>query len=308
MKSSEFVQKVKSVATDFKTLYVMGCWGAPLNEKNKTRYTTNNSYNQKEERKKMIMEASDDTFGFDCVCFVKGIMWGWNGDKDHIRGGAVYQSNGVPDTTIDRFLKECSDVSADFSSIEKGEFLYMDGHCGVYIGDGLAVECTPKWENKVQITAVGNIGKVDGYNTRTWEKHGKLSFIDYTPDIDDTPVQEDEISNSMPEEETEVEEMLYNIQITKNFSKGMTGDEVKKLQIRVAQISPEYESEMKSHSFSNGQFDGSFGPSMVKTIKKLQEEAGLTVTGSVDEATRELLNGSVLTLNKKIADVKKILE
>lgn len=201
MNAKEFVERVTAAATDFKTLYVMGCFGAPLNEKNKTRYITNNSYNRKEERTKMILAASDDTFGFDCVCFIKGIIWGWCGDKNHIRGGAVYQSNGVPDTTIDRFLSECTGVSDDFSNIEKGEFLYMDGHCGVYIGDGLAVECTPKWENGVQITAVGNIGAVDGYNARTWEKHGKLSFIDYMPDIADIPVQED---NSPSEEETPV--------------------------------------------------------------------------------------------------------
>lgn len=61
-----------------------------------------------------------------------------------------------------------------------GEAVWMSGHIGIYIGDGLAVECTPKWENKVQITAVGNIGSKAGYNTRTWTKHGKLPYVDYT--------------------------------------------------------------------------------------------------------------------------------
>ena len=35
-------------------------------------------------------------------------------------------------------------------------------------------------ENKVQITAVGNIGSKAGYNTRRWTKHGKLPYVDYT--------------------------------------------------------------------------------------------------------------------------------
>ena len=61
-----------------------------------------------------------------------------------------------------------------------GEAVWMSGHIGIYIGDGLAVECTPKWENKVQITAVGNIGSKSGYNTRRWTKHGKLPYVDYT--------------------------------------------------------------------------------------------------------------------------------
>ena len=29
----------------------------------------------------MINAASADTFGFDCVCLIKGLLWGWCGDK-----------------------------------------------------------------------------------------------------------------------------------------------------------------------------------------------------------------------------------
>jgi hypothetical protein len=39
------------------------------------------------------------------------------------------------------------------------------------------VECTPKWENKVQITAC-NCTKA-GYNRRDWVKHGKLPYVSY---------------------------------------------------------------------------------------------------------------------------------
>ena len=70
MTAYEFVNKFKDIAENYKTLYVMGCWGAPLNEKNKKRYTTNNNYNKKEARKQMILDETDDTFGFDCVCLV----------------------------------------------------------------------------------------------------------------------------------------------------------------------------------------------------------------------------------------------
>ena len=63
--------------------------------------------------------------------------------------------------------------------MEVGEAVWCSGHIGVYIGDGLAVECTPSWENKVQITAVANIGAKSGYNARKWTKHGKLPYITY---------------------------------------------------------------------------------------------------------------------------------
>ena len=47
----------------------------------------------------------------------------------------------------------------------------------MYIGDGLAVECTPSWKNCVQITACNR--DVAGYNRRNWTKHGKLPYITY---------------------------------------------------------------------------------------------------------------------------------
>lgn len=179
MKASEFVKRLKDVATNYKTLYVMGCFGAPMTAANKERYCKNHEYNQRAARTKMIQAASEDTFGFDCVCLIKGILWGWSGNKSKGYGGATYASNGVPDIGADSMIKVCSGVTTDFSKIEVGEAVWCSGHIGVYIGDGLAVECTPAWKNKVQITAVGNIGSKSGYNTRKWTKHGKLPYIEY---------------------------------------------------------------------------------------------------------------------------------
>lgn len=179
MNVSEFVTKLKDVAENYKTLYVMGCFGAPMNSKNKARYSDNHDYNRAANRTKMIKAASTDTFGFDCVCLIKGILWGWKGDKAKTYGGATYKSNGVPDTNADGMIALCENVSTDFSNIEIGEAVWCKGHIGVYIGDGLAVECTPAWKNKVQITAVKNIGTKSGYNARKWTKHGKLPYVEY---------------------------------------------------------------------------------------------------------------------------------
>lgn len=178
MKVQDFIAKLK-LATKVNTLYVMGCFGAPLTSRNRPRYVNNHKYNTQSSRRKKILNASDDTFGFDCVNLIKGILWGWNGDTTKTYGGAVYTSNGVPDKNSDGIFALCFDQSTDFSDIIPGEMLHMEGHCGVYIGDGLAVECSPKWADKVQITAVGNIGKKPGYNVRTWVDHGKLPWIDY---------------------------------------------------------------------------------------------------------------------------------
>jgi len=181
MKASEFASKARSIAKDYKTLYVMGCFGAPMTDANKERYCQNCSYNRKPERTAMIKDASPDTFGFDCVCLIKGILWGWNGDASRTYGGAAYASNGVPDIGADTMIKKCSNVSSSgWDKMLPGEVVWMEGHIGIYIGDGLAVECTPKWSNKVQITAVGNIGDKKGYDTRTWNKHGQLPWVTYS--------------------------------------------------------------------------------------------------------------------------------
>lgn len=183
MKSDEFIKKLKDIASNYKTLYIMGCFGSPMTESNKVRYTQNHSYNMNPTRVKMINSATSDTFGFDCVNLIKGILWGWNGDKTKSYGGAKYQSNGVLDEGADIFFKTRCKASQDWTNIEPGEAVWMSGHIGVYIGEGLVVECTPKWSNNVQITAVGNIGAKAGYNTRNWTSHGKIEYIDYSKPV-----------------------------------------------------------------------------------------------------------------------------
>ena len=177
MTNKNFAEKCICIAQNYKTLYVMGCFGAPMNEANKARYCQNHSYNKKADRTKMIKAATADTFGFDCVNLIKGILWGWNGDLKATYGGAKYNTNGVPDTNADGMIKLCNEVSTDFSEIEVGEAVWLKGHIGVYIGDGLAVECTPAWDNCVQITSC-NCAKA-GYNRRNWTKHGKLPYVTY---------------------------------------------------------------------------------------------------------------------------------
>ena len=175
---AQLAARCKDLALNYKTLYVMGCFGAPMTSANKKRYCSNHEYNKAADRTAMIQAASADTFGFDCVCMIKGLLWGWKGDKAKTYGGASYASNGVPDIGADSMIKVCSDISTDFSKIEVGEAVWVEGHIGIYIGDGLAVECTPKWGNKVQITAC-NCNRT-GYNRRNWTKHGKLPYVSYT--------------------------------------------------------------------------------------------------------------------------------
>ena len=193
MTSDAFVKKALDIAKNKKTIYVLGCIGAPINTSNLARWTTNSdyAYNRSASRTakiKAVCNTSPRTFGFDCCCLIKSILWGFSGNPNAVYGGAKYKSNGVPDWDETTMINNCSEVSTNFKKLTPGEAVWMPGHIGIYVGDGFAVECTPIWKDGVQITAC-NCDK-NGYNRRNWTKHGKLPWVDYANASKDKPKNE----------------------------------------------------------------------------------------------------------------------
>lgn len=191
MKASELVRRHIDVAKNCKTVYMWGCFGMPVTEsiirEKAAQYPSWYTAAKQSELRKQIGKSH---FGFDCVNLTKGILWGWNGNQNAAYGGAKYAANGVPDVSADGMIAKCRDVSASgWDKLVPGEGLWMPGHWGLYIGDGLAVECTPIWGNGVQITAVLNIGSKSGYNARRWTKHGKLPWVEYDTETVDKAVE-----------------------------------------------------------------------------------------------------------------------
>ena len=192
MKASELVRRHIDVAKNYKTVYMWGCFGSPVGEtiidEKSAQYPDWYTGGKVTYLRSLIGKV---VYGFDCVNLTKGILWGWDGNKNAYYGGARYASNGVPDVSADGMISRCKDVSTtDWDKLIPGEGLWMPGHWGMYIGDGLAVECTPIWDNGVQITCVGNIGLKGGYNSRVWKKHGKLPRVEYDTETVDKAVEE----------------------------------------------------------------------------------------------------------------------
>lgn len=224
MKLDEFIEKLK-LAESKKTLYVQGCFGAPLTAANKKRYTKKNIYNITHAG--AINSASADTFGFDCICLIKGCIGGWDGSLNLAYGGTKVkqEKNGIsygidrmPDYGADNVMKYCKNVSKDFSNIQKGEIVHMSGHVGIYLGGGVVIECSPKWKNGVQYTNLGNLGFKNG-NWRNWTNHGFLPWIDYSSNEDSilkptdnalyyTVVKNDNLTKIAIKFDTTVEELL----------------------------------------------------------------------------------------------------
>lgn len=249
MKASNFVEKLYSIATTKDTVYAWGMFGSKVTES-----TVNGKARQypswyTEYRLKTVFSPlygkNPSVWGFDCIGLIKGVLWGFNDDMGKTYGGAVYASNGVPDLSADAMIGKCSEVSTNFNDIAVGEFLWMKGHCGIYIGNGLAVESSPKWKNGVQVTACNCSKK--GYNSRYWTKHGKLPYIEY--------------SSSTKEVKTTVSIELSVLR------KGSKGEQVKTLQRLL-------------NAFGNTlAVDGSFGNATFAAVKNYQKKYNLEVDG-----------------------------
>lgn len=235
MTAEQFASTAERIAKTCKTLYVSGGWGQRATDANKTQAINKNQYNKNNANR--IRSASADTYFFDCVCLLKSILWGFNFSAD-TTGGARYASNGVPDVTDGTFFSMCKNQSTDFSKIKTGSIVWMPGHVGVYIGGGLAVECTPAWNDGVQITAVGNIGTKPGYNTRRWTKHGESNFLTYgsAPAADPEP--------SVPELSTEelatmVINGVFGNGTARKTALGSRYEEVQRLVDQMLRVTPE---------------------------------------------------------------------
>lgn len=219
---------------------------------------------------KKVANEDPPVWGFDCVNLLKGILWGWTGDTSKTYGGAVHGANGVPDINANSMITFCKNVSTDFSSIVPGEGLWMDGHWGIYVGDGLAIECTGRWKNGVQVTSVWNLGKKEGYNGRYWTKHGIIPWIAY-----------EQIDDHITPEKIELG--------SRTIKKGTQGSDVIELQedlMKIGYTLPKYGA------------DGDCGKETVNAIKMFQEDSGLEVDG---EAGRDTIAALKKALNAQTA-------
>ena len=184
MTAAMFCAWALNIARNYKTSYMLGPWGWPATDKMITRATTNGSNAQTNKQWLSYANAiKGKGFLFDCVGLIKAILWGWSGDLTRTYGGAGYACNGVPDYDALKMLNCCGEISTDFSTIVPGEVVWMDGHIGIYVGGGVVVESTPKWNWGVQESTCLNVAgkQLPGtVGSRTWTKHGKLPWVDYT--------------------------------------------------------------------------------------------------------------------------------
>ena len=179
MKVNDFINMLIK-AKDSNTVYCTGMFGQPITENSINQLTKQYPKQYTDDKVKVLKNLiGKNYFGFDCVCLVKGVLWGWNGDNAKEYGGAKYNSNNVPDVDTEGLYVKC-ETSADFSKIIPGALVWMKGHVGIYIGNGDVIECTNAWTGNVLVSKLGNLGYTGKYVRNAWKGWGKLPYVDYS--------------------------------------------------------------------------------------------------------------------------------
>lgn len=146
--------------------YWYGCFGntatASLLTAKKNQYPGFYTASRVAERQKQYGQRVHD-----CVGLIKGFLWSDNPT-------ATPKYNSAQDVSANGMLAKCKE-QGKISTLPEipGILVFMDGHVGVYIGDGKVIECT-----------VAKIGGKTGVITTTlaqrkWTSWGKCPYITY---------------------------------------------------------------------------------------------------------------------------------
>ena len=199
----------------------------------------------------------------DCVGLIKGYCWtgGGKGVIESIGTDKTYSStyggNGCPDKSANGMFsyaksKGCSWGTMDSLPEVPGIALCSDGHVGVYVGGGFAVE-----ERSFSDGCVKTCVK-----DRSWTHWYYLPFIDYG-----------EAGNVKPPQ------MEYALG-SRLLTKGAEGNDVKQLQEYLLQL---------GYSLPKFGADGDFGAETEAAVRAFQTAEGLDVDGKYGEKSHAAL-------------------
>jgi hypothetical protein len=191
----------------------------------------------------------------DCIGLNKGAMWSNLGKTD-----TKYGTNGCPDKGANGMLTYCKAQKMPWGDMSTypdtpGLLLHKDGHVGVSIGGGYAIEAKGYADDLVKSAVAG----------RGWTAWAALPFVAY----DELP---------MPEAKPLA---LGN----RTLRRGMHGEDVTALQRALVALGYD----LGSFGPEKRGVDGDYGYSTEAAVKAFQHKAELTVDGVYGNATHAAL-------------------
>ena len=211
----------------------------------------------------------------DCIGGIKGYAWtdGGSGVLESIGTGkpftSKYGANGCPDKGANSMFTYAKQKGMDWGVIGTlpeivGLALHKDGHVGVYVGNGYAVEWRGYADGCIKTKVAG----------RGWTHWYRLTFIQYGPALPLTP--------DIPTDPS-VRELFYTP------GKAMPrGEDVRALQ-----------ADLNALGYACGAADGIFGPKTSAAIVAFQRDHGLEVDGIVGKQTRTALEEALGASDRK---------
>lgn len=172
MKSNkEFVDYLYNILSK-NTVYMWGEYGRLVTNKtiSSKKYQYPDHYD--DDKVKLLKSlVNKNYYAYDCAGLIKS-FWMSNYGKDDVKYVKKYDKDAYGITVGNASEKGSVDSIPEIP----GLFLYMKGHCGVYIGNGLVIECT---SNENYVTRSGGGVGITNLNDRNWEVWVKSKWLSY---------------------------------------------------------------------------------------------------------------------------------
>ncbi len=233
---------------NIKTRYMWGTFGkaitAGLIAGKATQYPTWYSPAKQKELKGYI---GKNYFAFDCIGLIKSYYWGGYTNLKYD------SSSDLSENGTEARAKEKGPINS--MPEVPGLLVWMNGHIGVYAGNGEVIEATPsaKFGNGVVKTKLSD---------RNWTKWLKCPYIEY--EVETNPIKE------------EVKTVEIELRVLK---KGANGAEVKTIQRLLKSLG------FKGKNGQDLSVDGDFGTNTDFALRAFQKAKGLVVDGSCGSKT-----------------------
>lgn len=239
----ELVSYLLELYKSDRAVYWYGTYGqqcsTALYKRKKAQYPKHYTSNR---TARYLRDIKNNKLCMDCIGLIKGAVWSNLGTRK-----PVYASNGCPDKSANGMLAYCKSKgmrNGKMSTMPEtpGIMLHKDGHVGVYIGNGYAIEAQGFSTDIVRT-------KVKG---RGWKQWTRMPFITYK-------------AGTVAMEEYALGDRILSI--------GNKGEDVLALQNPL---------KMLGFAKGAGFPDGNFGPITQAALIAFQKRVGLTDDGVFD--------------------------
>lgn len=200
----------------------------------------------------------------DCVGLIKGYLWSENNT-------AAPKYNAAQDVSANKMRSLCKE-SGKMNTLPEiaGVLVFMDGHVGIYEGNGNVIECTVNYGGGVVRTKLSQ---------RKWTSWGKCPYITYEAEKKPTTTEKPATKPAASSQST----ANSFLPARGYFKQGDKGENVRKINDFFYNVFPSYAKTLKRNK-ENLKGD-LFGVNSVAWTKEFQKRTGLEADGYIGKLT-----------------------